>query len=501
VTKVGSDGAQILELPDGERWPAIRHPKLFVRDAYHRFYDKYIQGHRGEMEKNLIVCGTPGIGKSSAGAYFIHRALQEKKTVVYRTANNLKCFVYEGSERRKLLFTSDRVDRLLENPNVLFIADGVAPPIEENATGCAIVLITSPKREVWFTFSKLPDCKHRYFPIPTLNEMKLFREYCFPDIGENEFMRSIHLFGLNFRALYKCAVENNEVFSETGLRRLVDRVDISLLTNAVNMSSTGKDGPSHRLIFIRVTDAFLEDGREFASEFVAKLVCERLKKVGTEMFHAWLRPASDVPVLSGLFCRVFEHVSVDIIAKGGTFKTMDMVTGEYKEETFPVREVKFCSSLPEVLTTGVLFRAPHEKYPAIDAIAGDNKSLLTFNATVDPKHTVLMLNATQKHCLMPLQERFQPGTTSTCQHYLLFPEDKFPDVPVLTAKKFVWSKPHSAMFNSSDAKKFTPQEIADKQNLWKFSAVSVPLPTSTGNGTLRKFSTLRTLIRRCLHCA
>jgi hypothetical protein len=89
VTKVGTDGAQILELPDGKLWPAIFDPKLFVRDAYHRFYDKYIEGHRGEMDKQFIVGGTPGIGKSAAGAYFIHRALQEKKTVLYQSANSL----------------------------------------------------------------------------------------------------------------------------------------------------------------------------------------------------------------------------------------------------------------------------------------------------------------------------------------------------------------------------------------------------------------------------
>jgi hypothetical protein len=82
---------------------------------------------------------------------------------------------------------------------------------------------------------------------------------------------------------------------------------------------------------------------------------------------------------------MFKRVSVDIMLR----KMMDMVTGEYKDETFPVREGKFCPSLPsELLTAGVLLRAPHEEYPAIDAIAGDKKSLLTFNATVDPKHTV-----------------------------------------------------------------------------------------------------------------
>jgi hypothetical protein len=358
---------------------------------------------------------------------------------------------------------------------------------------------------VQFVYFIFPGCKRLFFPIPTLKEMKLLREHCFPNIGEEVMTESIRLFGLNFRALHKFAAgDGNQYFSEAGLERLVYSVVTQVLFSAFNMSSTLIDDPSHSLIFIRATDGFQEDGCEFASEFVARLVYEWLMKVPvkTKQFHVWLQLASCSRKVSGLFASMFRLVSVDIIAQGGTFKTMDMVPGEHKEETFPVREAKFCPSLPpEVLPAGVLLRAPHEEYPAIDAIAEDKKSFLTFNATADPKHTVLMLNATQKHGLLPLQDRFQPGTTSSCQHYLLFPEDKFSDVPVLTAKKFVWRKPHYAMFNSSDAKKFTPQEMARKQILWRFSAVSVPLPTSTGNGTVRKYSTLRTLVRRCLHFA
>jgi hypothetical protein len=72
------------------------------------------------------------------------------------------------------------------------------------------------------------------------------------------------------------------------------------------MSSTLIDDPSHSLIFIRATDGFQEDGCEFASEFVAKLVYEWLLKVPvkTKQFHVWLHLASNVPKVSGLFAVV-----------------------------------------------------------------------------------------------------------------------------------------------------------------------------------------------------
>jgi hypothetical protein len=58
--------------------------------------------------------------------------------------------------------------------------------------------------------------------------------------------------------------------------------------------------------------------------------------VVTQVLFSAFNTSSTVPKVSGLFASMFKLVSVDIIAQGGTFKTMDMVPGEYKEETFPV---------------------------------------------------------------------------------------------------------------------------------------------------------------------
>lgn len=81
-----------------------------------------------------------------------------------------------------------------------------------------------------------------------------------------------------------------------------------LLINAVEMDSTGKDDPSHRLIFIRATDDFLEDGREFASKFISEVVYEKLNRDKHDQFQTWLRQAGASPA------SLFEHLSIDIIA-------------------------------------------------------------------------------------------------------------------------------------------------------------------------------------------
>lgn len=173
---------------------------------------------------------------------------------------------------------------------------------------------------------------------------------------------------------------------------------------------------------------------------------------------------------------------------------MDLVTGD-KKVAFPVLKVQSCLKLPEALAHVTMLRSPHSKYPAIDGIAGDSKSMPTFNATIDPHHNVMMLNATQKHGLLSLQEKYQQGGDS-CHHYMLLPGEKFPDVAKLKANKYVWSKPHAEMFKKVRPREFTDEEKIGKRKLWGFSVVSIPLHKP--NGVSRHYSTLRTVIQRCL---
>ena len=60
-TDCGSQ-VQLLRLPNG---PFLVSGILFVRDFYQSFYDSYV-GVYAKGSK-LIVCGTPGIGKSAFG--------------------------------------------------------------------------------------------------------------------------------------------------------------------------------------------------------------------------------------------------------------------------------------------------------------------------------------------------------------------------------------------------------------------------------------------------
>ena len=483
------DGVHTLQLPAGEVWPAIAHGKLFVRRVFRKYYDKFIKGSR---PKKTITCGTPGIGKSAAGMYFLHRALLEGKTVVYHAAFQHEYTVYHRETLTKVrLFDAGK---LLADENVLLIADSIQPP---SLCKCAVVLITSPRRDVWVSLSKETNSLQRYLPPPTLTEMKLMREHCFPAICEEEMMEGIRLFGCNPRAVFLMFAGATRVWSETSLRYLIRTQSVQLLMNAASLDSTGKDDPSHRLIYIKATDEFLDGGREFASQFVASLLCEQFVLEEKEKLQAWLQHAGASAAVSELYGRVFEPVSLEIIASGGSFKTMNMITGKFEEEFFPRRGVASCNELPEDLGHRILYRSPHSKYPAIDGITrGEDDALCTFNATIDPAHTVLMLDANQTGGLVMLEEKYK---LPKCRFYLLLPEDKFSDVKMMTPQKWQWKNPHKTKVSGGWVPKtFNAGDREAKQGLWGISAVSIPLGKPLPIGGKRLYSTFRTVIRHCL---
>eukprot|EP01038_Epipyxis_sp_PR26KG_P014692 gene14692-19739_t len=112
---------ELLSLPNKDRWPFLQSNMLFVRDFYKSFYDTHIGIYR--KGSKLIVCGTPGIGKSAFGLYCIYRGLMDGKTVVYHTSKYPKWLIYQS---QTVSDTFEPPTELLEDfSNVVYIADSI----------------------------------------------------------------------------------------------------------------------------------------------------------------------------------------------------------------------------------------------------------------------------------------------------------------------------------------------------------------------------------------
>jgi len=482
VEDVGG-GVQILTLPEGEVWHTCQHPKLFVRSAYVAFYEQFLSGK--QHGRKVTALGTPGIGKSAAGMYFLHRALKENKKVLYRDFRVNRYHVYDGDSKTVIRLDSSSVDDLLDDPEVLLICDGISPPFAK----CTVLLITSPKRDVWWAFSKETGMV-RYLPHPTVEEMHLMRKHCFSEMAVEDMLDGIRVFGPNPRAVFIHHLKKN--WTELTLTNIISNEGAAVLLKASQLNESGKDDPCHRLIAIKATADFLDGGREFCSDFVADEIYKHLEESNREALYSWLAVTGGIknPLIAVMRGTLFERASLTILAEGGLFKTRNLLTGDDEDIEFPKMAVEnWPPSEWASLRPGVLFRAPHEKYTAIDAISVNDSSLRTYNATINTDHSVLMLDATQKHGLVKLREGFAAKPGISCEHFMLLPDDQFGKMKKLTKSKFKWSPPSEKVKSP-----VVPSDMvkAQQKKYWKFSAVLIPFNNK------RSFSTLRSVLRYCL---
>jgi hypothetical protein len=123
-------GGTVLQLSDGLLWPDIESPVLFVRDFYDDLYTHVLRRCRYDAtrrrENVFTLHGTPGIGKSAMGWYFIWRLLQEpdRPDIAYVSVDGV--LVPSRGHPRPLDLASEMLIRVARRGVV--ICDSIAAP-------------------------------------------------------------------------------------------------------------------------------------------------------------------------------------------------------------------------------------------------------------------------------------------------------------------------------------------------------------------------------------
>ena len=131
----------------------------------------------------------PGIGKPMFGYYCIYRALMDGKRVVYRTSQlEMWWFVYD---RCSVSTLSEMPFALLQDfENVIYISDSLRP----FNVPCPTILVTFPRRDIWFGFNKLATCKLKWFGVwDRDHELDLLHYHCFSSISVDDMDRKVKL--------------------------------------------------------------------------------------------------------------------------------------------------------------------------------------------------------------------------------------------------------------------------------------------------------------------
>jgi hypothetical protein len=166
-------GAAVLALPEGMMWPSQSYNNLFKRDFYDRFIRDFLHDFGLTFRRRVLVMGTEGIGKSSFALYATWKALWMGKTVVYQHHSRPAWFtvLMPGSD---VVRRSKTDPRELEDPNVVYIVDGMTPRDAKAFT----LFVSWPNRDCVYEWTK-SESSTWYFPTWTLKELELMRTHCY----------------------------------------------------------------------------------------------------------------------------------------------------------------------------------------------------------------------------------------------------------------------------------------------------------------------------------
>ncbi|RYE83213.1 MAG: hypothetical protein EOO65_04320, partial [Methanosarcinales archaeon] len=303
------------------KWPSI--PKcdvLMVRQFYDRFIEQHVwcvlpkkEGAVARPENQLVITGTPGIGKSAFGMYLLHRALNAGKTAVFvRNAQSQGIpfiTVFHGGAVWKASSVGGALGGLIDDPEVVLLYDGVRP----DTIGYNTILITAPDPTLWkrFCYSGAPLF---FFPIFSLHELLQLQQLD-PKHEPLDVQARYNLVGGSARYVMGAFPYKNLCQKMQSAANYVSPSALQRLS--YNPRELPKEDMIHNLIHYEVDRATFDiTGLKFASAQVMKMCEERAKRGEEADVAAFQVAAEQMSLFDGVTGQVFEFLCPRRIAGG-----------------------------------------------------------------------------------------------------------------------------------------------------------------------------------------
>lgn len=191
-----------LELANGTFFIGHRKmgSKLFSRSCYKDLSKIIIDGAINGSMDNIVVTGTPGIGKSVFGYYLLYLLRQNGKTVVFEQNDKWYRFSDEGVVEGRFETFSDA--GFLNDPAGWYLSDPEGKP-REGFTGIAVVLV-SPGKDRTNEFLKQDDACLLFMPVWSEDELLECRRIIFPGARSvNDVRKAFEKVGGVARAVFR----------------------------------------------------------------------------------------------------------------------------------------------------------------------------------------------------------------------------------------------------------------------------------------------------------
>ena len=388
-----------LELANGTVFPGISkiRSKLFIRPCYKELSEIILDGASRGVVRDVVVTGTPGIGKSVFGWYLLYLLRCQGRTVVYELKGDWYRFSDEGVQEGE--FSDFRRAGYLRDPTAWYLSDPEWRP-KETFEGTTVVLV-SPKEDRVKEFLKQSILDLQLFmPVFDMDEVLECRQAVYPDVPLEDVKKAFGDVGGVARAIFRPRkLQQLKDKMEKGARGM----DVEVLRRVLSFQystsddkiSTDETGDALLHIF-PLPDAMFERFEvNFASEYARNLTASVLPQTEERAVAALVGTALGNKALAakignsplGLAFEAHAHNAIGGTenGEGSDGRTFDVTILQVSSSgdgevlggkdslnfDFAQREVFDGLAFPDKVDKGIYYTPKTDRFAAIDSFGVD----------------------------------------------------------------------------------------------------------------------------------
>ena len=413
----------VLTLPSGVQWLGQSRrssQSIFIRPCYKKLYE--MMEKKLQTENNVILTGTPGIGKSYFALYWLFLAVKNQRTVLYEEGPKSSRNCYLWSRGEQLVSEAEENPCLefsgyLKDPKVLHLVDSRRNP--RSNMNCQTIVFSSPREENFHDFWKLGAVMF-FMPLWSLDELEECRGRIYEDKLPQVYMTTaIGMFGrvpryaLQFAAREveegtweEESARSGEVPHAMSLRLVNAMKEMSesslrslLLFQGLEVSDSAGGVPSRQILHLDTVD-FERQVHVFASKHVRERLTDSFEKFLDAKADEMLALGEKNVMFGSVAGLIFERLVHRTFASGsmnGKARLLSCGHGEEQYVTLAfskenVKATKVFGRHEDVgqLDTKTYYRPKALNYPSIDSLIIVDDALYLIQITVASHHGVLM---------------------------------------------------------------------------------------------------------------
>mmetsp|Transcript_23252 Transcript_23252/g.45290 ORF Transcript_23252/g.45290 Transcript_23252/m.45290 type:complete len:933 (+) Transcript_23252:30-2828(+) len=262
---------------------------LFIRDCYPPLLRRMLDSPRSSQARpaSYFLTGTPGIGKTAFGLYFVCVLLAQKRSVLYQRAKMESSWLlcWEGDQAKAYEYISGSTEwrRLVNNfldEGAWYIVDSIEPI---SCKYLPVLMISSPDPDISKDWVKQYSARELWMPMPSVEDVEVLKGFVSSDLTKADFDTRLQWAGTSAR-LVLSKKESLSVLKalQKKVEEALAQVSLDIFQSSLLLPEASRS-LSHLIVHHDVVRPqageewnFEEYTLRFASEFIETRVLEAL---------------------------------------------------------------------------------------------------------------------------------------------------------------------------------------------------------------------------------